>query len=65
MQAVMTMGHKGAEEPLAVRIRIREVDLLPNPDEAVVVVAEGPKPNAVDAVVFAPNEPNENPGAPL
>lgn len=36
-------------------------DLLPNPDEAVVVVAAGPKPNAVDAVVLGPNEPNENP----
>lgn len=34
-------------------------DLLPNPDEA--VVAAGPKPNAVDAVVLGPNEPNENP----
>lgn len=36
-------------------------DLLPNPDEAVVVVAAEPKPNAVDAVVLAPNEPKENP----
>lgn len=37
-------------------------DLLPNPDEAVVVVvAAGPKPKAEDAVVLAPNEPNENP----
>lgn len=37
--------------------------LLPNPDEAVVVVGADPKPNAVDAVVLAPNEPNENPDA--
>lgn len=39
--------------------------LLPNPDEAVVVVvaAVEPKPNALDAVVFAPNDPKENPGA--
>lgn len=45
---------------------IRSLDLLPNPDEAVVVVAAGPKPNAaVDAaVVLAPNEPNENPDVP-
>lgn len=32
---------------------------VPNPDEAVVVVvAAEPKPNAVDAVVLAPKEPN-------
>ncbi len=37
------------------------LDLLPNPDEAVVAVAALPKPNAVDAVVLEPNEPNENP----
>lgn len=35
-------------------------DLLPNPDEAVVVAA-APKPNAADAVVLAPSEPNANP----
>lgn len=35
--------------------------LLPNPDEAVVVVAGAPNPNAVDAVVLGPNDPNENP----
>lgn len=40
------------------------MDLLPNPDEAVVVVAVGLKPNPVDAVVLAPNEPNENPEVP-
>lgn len=41
------------------------LDLLPNPDEAVVVVvAAEPKPNAVDAVVLAPKEPNENPEVP-
>lgn len=37
---------------------------MPNPDEEVaeaVVVAAGPKPNAVDAVVLGSNEPNENP----
>lgn len=33
----------------------REMNLLPNPDAAVVVV---PKPKPVDAVVLAPNEPN-------
>lgn len=45
------------------RRRIITLDLLPNPDEeaAVVVVAAAPKPNAVDAVVLAPNEPNVNP----
>lgn len=44
-------------------MRLRALDLLPNPDEAVVVVVgAGPKPKAVDAVVLAPNEPNENPG---
>lgn len=42
-------------------MRISILDLLPNPDEAVVVVAAVPKPNAVDAVVLGPNEPNENP----
>ena len=39
--------------------------LLPNPEAAVVVVAGAPKPNAEDAVVLAPNEPNENPVVPL
>lgn len=39
-------------------------DLLPNPEEAVVVVAVGLKPNAAGAVVLAPNEPNENPDVP-
>lgn len=42
-----------APKPGAVRV--------PNPDEAVVVVAGVPKPNVVDGVVLAPNEPNENP----
>lgn len=37
---------------------------LPNPDEAVVVVAGAPKPNVEDAVVLAPKEPNENPVVP-
>lgn len=41
-----------------------QMDLLPNPDEAVVVVP-APKPKAVDTVVLAPNEPNENPDKPL
>lgn len=41
------------------------MDLLPNPDEAVVVVAGVPKPNVVDGVVLAPNEPNENPDVPF
>lgn len=36
---------------------------VPNPEEAVVEV-EAPKPNAVGAVVLAPNEPNENPDVP-
>lgn len=40
------------------------MNLLPNPDEAVVVVL-APKPKAVDAVVLGPNEPNENPVEPL
>lgn len=49
------------------RVRISTLDLLPNPDEeaaaaaVVVAAAAGPKPNAVDAVVLGPNEPNENP----
>lgn len=30
-----------------------------------VVVAGVPKPKAVDAVVLAPNEPNENPDVPF
>lgn len=48
-------------------MRISTLDLLPNPDEeaaaaaVVVAAAAGPKPNAVDAVVLGPNEPNENP----
>lgn len=37
---------------------------VPNPDEAVVVVAAEPKPNVVDAVVLAPKEPNANPDVP-
>lgn len=43
---------------------ISALDLLPNPDEAVVVVAAVPTPKAEDAVVLAPNEPNENPDVP-
>lgn len=39
-------------------------DLLPNPDDAVVVVAAVPKPNPACAVVLAANEPNENPALP-
>lgn len=39
-------------------IRHGHMNLLPNPDEAVVVVPV-PKPKAEDAVVLAPNEPNE------
>jgi len=44
--------------------------LLPNPPGAaaagaVVVVVAVPKPNALGAVVLAPNEPNENPVVPL
>lgn len=40
-------------------------DLLPNPEEAVVVVAAAvPKPNPAGAVVLAANEPNENAGLP-
>lgn len=39
------------------------INLLPNPEEAVVVVG-APKPNAVGAVVLAANEPNENPEVP-
>lgn len=47
-------------------MRVTSLDLLPNPDAAVVVVvAAGPKPNAaVDAVGLAPNEPKENPDVP-
>lgn len=45
-------------------MRIGASDLLPNPDEAVVVVAAVPKPNAGAAVVLAPNEPKENPDVP-
>lgn len=40
---------------------IRTLDLLPNPEEAVVVVAGVPKPKPEDAVVLAPNDPKENP----
>lgn len=40
------------------------MNLLPNPDEAVVVVVV-PKPKGVDAVVLAANEPNEKPDEPL
>lgn len=40
-----------------------DMNLLPNPVEAVVVVV-GPKPKAVGAVVLAANEPNENPEVP-
>lgn len=45
------------------RVWSRGMNLLPNPEEAVVVVAL-PKPNAVGAVVLAANEPNENPDVP-
>lgn len=38
------------------------MNLLPNPVGAAVVVV--PKPNVLDAVVLAPNEPNENPDVP-
>lgn len=42
----------------------RYTNLLDSPVEAVVVVAAEPKPKADDAVVLAPNDPKEKPGAP-
>lgn len=69
-QPGVTSGFIGASHPTTQMLLLRVMmnakrcpmqaqDLLPNPDEA--VVAAGPKPNAVDAVVLGPNEPNENP----